>query len=88
MDKTGASIRQNTADARKAEAYDAQVKAFGGPNATALVNAIDAIATSGTPFMPSILVMGGRNSGTVDGLAASLLGYLSRSGNGSAVVKS
>ena len=106
--KVGVAIRQNNADARKAEAegesfyiektgtargaevravglakaeaYDAQVKAFGGPNATALVNAIDAIAKSGTPFMPGILVMGGAGSGTLDGLAASVLGYLSRGG--------
>jgi hypothetical protein len=106
--KVGVAIRQNNADARKAEAegesfyiektgtargaevravglakaeaYDAQVKAFGGPNATALVNAIDAIAKSGTPFMPGILVMGGVGSGTLDGLAASVLGHLSRGG--------
>ena len=60
----------------KAEAYDAQVKAFGA-NATALVNAIDALSKSGVPFVPSILVAGGGTTGSLDGLAAAAMRYLS-----------
>jgi hypothetical protein len=60
----------------KAESYDAQVKAFGA-NATALVNMIDAISRSGMPIMPQILVTGG-GGGSMDGLAAVLLQYLSQ----------
>lgn len=59
----------------KAEAYDAQVKAFGA-NATAIVNGIDAIAKSGMPIVPNILVAGG-NGASLDGLAAVLMQYLS-----------
>ena len=59
----------------KAEAYDAQVKAFGA-NATAIVNGIDAIAKSGMPIVPNILVAGG-NGASLDGLAAVLMKYLS-----------
>jgi len=59
----------------KAEAYDAQVKAFGA-NATAIVNGIDAISKSGMPIVPNILVAGG-NGASLDGLAAVLMKYLS-----------
>ena len=59
----------------KAEAYDAQVKAFGA-NATAIVNGIDAIAKSGMPIVPNILVTGG-NASSLDGLAAVLMKYMS-----------
>jgi regulator of protease activity HflC (stomatin/prohibitin superfamily) len=58
----------------KAEAYDAQVKAFGA-NATAMVNAIDALSKSGVPFVPNILVAGGGNA--IDGLAATLMKFVS-----------
>lgn len=62
----------------KAEAYDAQVKSFGA-NATAFVNAVDALAKSGNRFVPEILVTGGNNAGggAIDGLAATLMKYLS-----------
>ncbi len=58
----------------KAEAYDAQVKAFGA-NATAFVNVVDALAKSGVPIVPEILVTGG-NAGGIDGVAATLMRYL------------
>jgi len=54
----------------KAEAFDAQVKAL-GVNATALVNAVEALSKSGTPIVPNILVTGG--GGTIEALAATLL---------------
>ena len=57
----------------KAEAYEAQVRAFGA-NATAVVNAIDALAKSGTPFVPNILVTGG--GGSIEGLAATLMKFV------------
>lgn len=59
----------------KAEAYDAQVKSFGA-NATAFVNAVDALSKSGNRFVPEILVSGA-NGGAFDGLAATLMKYLS-----------
>lgn len=61
----------------KAEAYDAQVKSFGA-NATAFVNAIDALSKSGNRFVPEIFVSGGGGGGSaIDGLAATLMKYLS-----------
>lgn len=61
----------------KAEGFEAQVKALGaGP--TALVNAVDSLAKSGTPIMPNILVAGG--GGTVEALAAALLQSLAGKG--------
>jgi regulator of protease activity HflC (stomatin/prohibitin superfamily) len=59
----------------KAEAYDAQVKSFGA-NATAFVNAVDALSKSGNRFVPEILVSGA-SGGAFDGLAATLMKYLS-----------
>jgi len=59
----------------KAEAYDAQVKSFGA-NATAFVNAVDALSKSGNRFVPEILVSGS-SGGAFDGLAATLMKYLS-----------
>ncbi|MBM3762559.1 MAG: hypothetical protein FJW36_20215 [Acidobacteria bacterium] len=58
----------------KAEAYDAQVKSFGA-NATAFVNAIDALSKSGNRFVPEILVSGS-GGGAFDGLAATLMKFL------------
>lgn len=100
--KVGVDIRQNNANARKAEAdgesfyiertgtakgaevrsvglaraegYEAQVKAFGGPTATMIVNAIEALAKSQVPIMPSILVAG--QGGTFEALAAAALKQL------------
>ena len=62
----------------KAEAYDAQVKAFGA-NATAFVNVLDALAKSGVPIVPEILVTGSGGGG-IDGVAATLMRYLGERG--------
>lgn len=59
----------------RAEGYDAQVKAFGGPAAAAAVNIADALSKGQVPFMPQILVTGGGNS--LDGLASTVMHYLS-----------
>ncbi len=58
----------------RAEAYAQQVAALGA-NATALVNAIEALSKSAVPFMPNTLVMGGGEGGggTVTGLMALLM---------------
>lgn len=58
----------------RAEAYEKQVLAV-GPNATAIVNAIESLAKSGAQIMPKILVTGG---GSIDGVAASVMQYLSK----------
>lgn len=58
----------------RAEAYEKQVLAV-GPNATAIVNAIESLAKSGAQIMPNILVTGG---GSIDGVAASVMQYLSK----------
>jgi len=60
----------------KAEAYEAQVKSFGA-NATAFVNAVDALSKSGNRFVPEILDSGSNGGGAFDGLAATLMKYLS-----------
>jgi len=55
------------------EAYERQVAAL-GQNATALVNAVDALSKSNVPFMPNTLVMGGSDgSGTLGGVMALLM---------------
>jgi hypothetical protein len=57
----------------RAEAYERQVAALGA-NATALVNAVDALSKSTVPFMPNTLVMGGSDgSGTLGGVMALLM---------------
>jgi uncharacterized membrane protein YqiK len=58
-----------------AEAYQRQVDAL-GPQATAFVNAIRALAESGVPVMPQVLVVGGEGGGSVEALAASLVANL------------
>ncbi|MBD3291834.1 MAG: hypothetical protein GF393_02855 [Armatimonadia bacterium] len=58
-----------------AEAYERQVSAI-GPEATAIVNAIKALAESGTPIVPQVLVVGGEGGGSVEALAASLVADL------------
>ncbi|MBI3406706.1 MAG: SPFH domain-containing protein [Acidobacteria bacterium] len=58
----------------KARGYKEQVAAL-GPNTTALVNAITAIAEKGARFVPEVLVTGG-SGGAIDGLAATLMQYL------------
>jgi uncharacterized membrane protein YqiK len=62
----------------RAEGFEAQKQALGGP-ATALVNAINAIADGKVDIMPEVLVTGG--GGSLDGLAATLMRSLG-SGNG------
>ena len=54
-------------------AYERQVAALGA-NATALVNAVEALSKSNVPFMPNTLVMGGgEGGGTVRGVLALLM---------------
>jgi hypothetical protein len=55
-----------------AEAYQRQVAALGA-NATALVNAVDALSKSSVPFMPNTLVMSGAGGGTLEGVLALLM---------------
>lgn len=55
----------------RAEGFEAQRQAL-GPQATALVAAINAIAEGGVDVMPDVLVTGGGAS-PIDGLAASLI---------------
>ena len=60
----------------RAEAYARQVAAL-GPNATALVNAVEALSKSSVPFMPDTLVMGGTDgSGSLSGVMALLMRQL------------
>jgi hypothetical protein len=59
----------------RAEAYERQVAAL-GQNATALVNAVDALSKSNVPFMPNTLVMGGSDGG--GGPLAGVLALLMR----------
>src|SRR5579863_7391424 len=67
----GAQVR--SVGLARAEAYAQQVAALGA-NATALVNAIEALSKSVVPFMPNTLVMGsGEGSGTLTGLMALLM---------------
>ncbi len=58
----------------RAEAYQKQVAAL-GQGATALVNAIEALAKSNVPFMPNTLVTGtgGSAAGVLEGLGALLM---------------
>jgi SPFH domain / Band 7 family len=56
----------------RAEAYERQVAALGA-NATAVVNAVEALSKSTVPFMPNTLVMGGGDGGgTLGGVMAPL----------------
>ncbi|MDO8683146.1 MAG: SPFH domain-containing protein [Armatimonadota bacterium] len=65
----------------RAKAFQAQVQALGqGP--TALVNAITVLAERNARFVPDILVAGGNGSGSIDGLAATLMRYLGGKGSG------
>jgi regulator of protease activity HflC (stomatin/prohibitin superfamily) len=67
----GAQVR--SVGLARAEAYQQQVAAL-GPNATALVNAIEALSKSSAPFMPNTLVMGGgEGGGTLGGVMALLM---------------
>jgi hypothetical protein len=64
----------------RAKAYREQVQALGqGP--TAVVNAITALAERNAKIVPDILVAGGGAS-SLDGLASTLMAYLSKAGSG------
>lgn len=65
----GAQVR--SVGLARAEAYERQVAALGS-SGTTLVNSVEALSRSTTPFMPSTLVMGG-GGGTVDGLLALMM---------------
>jgi hypothetical protein len=65
----------------RAKAFQAQVQAL-GQTPTALVNAVTVLAERGAKFMPEILVMGGTGSGSIDGLAATLMRALGGRGDG------
>ncbi len=67
----GAQVR--SVGLARAEAYARQVAALGA-NATALVNAVEALSKSSVPFVPNTLVMGGSDrGGALDGLIALLM---------------
>jgi hypothetical protein len=66
----GAQVR--SVGLARAEAYQRQVAAL-GPNATALVNALEALSKSATAFVPNTLVMGGDGGGTLGGVLALLM---------------
>lgn len=65
----GAQVR--SVGLARAEAYQRQVAAL-GPNATALMNAVEALSKSTVPFMPNTLVMGD-GGGTLGGVMALLM---------------
>lgn len=71
----GAQVR--SVGLARAEAYQRQVAALGS-NATALVNAVEALAKSNVPFVPETLVMGG--GGSLDGVLALLMRQLGSNG--------
>ena len=65
----------------RAKAFSAQVEALGqGP--TAMVNAVTVLADRGLKFVPEILVTGGGEGSSLDGLAATLMKYLGGAGSG------
>ena len=66
----GAQVR--SVGLARAEAYQRQVAALGA-NATAVVNALEALSKSTVPFMPNTLVMGGDGNGTLGGVLALLM---------------
>ena len=59
----------------RAKSYQAQVEAL-GQGQTALVNVVTALAESKVRFIPEILVAGGNGSGSMDGLAGTLMKFL------------
>ena len=66
----GAQVR--SVGLARAEAYQRQVAALGA-NATAVVNALEALSKSTVPFVPNTLVMGGDGNGTLGGVLALLM---------------
>jgi hypothetical protein len=68
----------------RAKGFRAQVEAL-GPNATALVNVIAALAEGRAKFVPDILVTGGGNGGgALEGLAATAMRFLAADAAGRA----
>jgi hypothetical protein len=76
LEKTGAAkgVEVRSVGMARAEAYEKQVNAL-GPQATALVNTVTVLAEKGLKFVPEIMVLGGQ-SGSQEGLAATLMGYV------------
>jgi hypothetical protein len=72
----------------RAKGFQAQVEAL-GPNATALVNVIAALAEGKAKFVPDILVTGGggNGGGALDGLAATAMRFLAGDATGRAAAK-
>jgi hypothetical protein len=66
----GAQVR--SVGLARAEAYERQVAALGA-NATAVVNALEALSKSTVPFVPNTLVMSGDGNGTLGGVLALLM---------------
>jgi hypothetical protein len=60
----------------RATGFEAQKEALGGP-ATALVAVANAVAEGHITVVPEVLVTGGGGGGPIDGLAATLMRYLS-----------
>jgi regulator of protease activity HflC (stomatin/prohibitin superfamily) len=65
----------------RARGYEAQVAAL-GPEVTALVNSVNALAESRVRFTPEILVMDGGSGGGWSGVAGALMGFLKKGGLG------
>jgi uncharacterized membrane protein YqiK len=63
----------------RATGFEAQKEALGG-TATALVAVANAVADGHITVVPEVLVAGGGGNGSLDGLAATLIRYLSRNG--------
>jgi SPFH domain / Band 7 family len=75
IEETGAAqgAQVKSVGLARAEAYERQVAALGA-NATALVNAVEALSKSNVPFMPNTLVMGGSDgTGSLGGVLALLM---------------
>ncbi len=62
----------------RARGYQAQVAAL-GPNVTALVNSITALAESRARFVPEVLVTGGNGHGALEGVAAAAMRLINSS---------
>lgn len=71
----------------RAKGFQAQVEAL-GPNATAIVNVIAALAEGKAKFVPDILVAsGGNGGGAIEGLAATAMRFFGGGGAGNRKTK-
>jgi hypothetical protein len=71
----------------RAKGFQAQVEAL-GPNATAIVNVIAALAEGKAKFVPDILVAsGGNGGGAIEGLAATAMRFFGGGGAGNGKAK-